>query len=118
MLRSNAAKSAAAVAGALTLVACAMTRPAAIVGPQGVMLGSVSENLSGGSFLVVQDGLRCAGSYDASSGTATTAFSIRCNDGRKGSGFVTQHLGQTTGRVRFSDGYEAELIFGDAAASY
>ena len=104
-----------------TLSACSVTKPVVIVGEEGIMRGHATATLfSGGSFEVSNDKMVCAGSYDSLSMSPTITMIVQCNDGRKGIATVTRDLSGESGhgRVRLSDGMEADLIFGDAAASF
>lgn len=47
-------------------------------------------------------------------------MAVQCNDGRKGIITATRQLDgmNGSGRVRLSDGTEADFIFGDAATTF
>jgi hypothetical protein len=97
------------------------TVPVAVIGAKGQILrGTATAAVSGGSFSVTDGKLTCAGSYNALDMGVTISMPVQCNDGRKGIITATRNSDGMSGagRVRLSDGMEADFIFGDAAASF
>ena len=92
----------------------------AVISKDGVMRGTVTATLSGGSFRVSDQKNVCVGSYDSITTNPIISMVVQCDDGRKGIAVVTRDPGGTSGhgRVRMNDGTEADLIFGDAAAGF
>jgi hypothetical protein len=113
-----------AVATCLTvfLTGCSITRPVAVIGAKGQILrGTATASLTGsGTFSVTDGKLTCSGSYNALDQSLTIAMPVLCNDGRKGIITATRQLDglNGSGRVRLTDGTEADFIFGDAAAAF
>ena len=99
---------------------CAITKPVAVVSKEGIMRGTATATLSGGSFRVSDYKKVCVGSYDSLDTSSTISMVIQCDDGRKGIAIVTRDPSGLSGhgRVRMNDGTEADLIFGDAAAGF
>ena len=99
---------------------CAITKPVAVVSKEGIMRGTATATLSGGSFRVSDDKKVCVGSYNSLDTSPTISMIVQCDDGRKGIAIVTRDQSGLSGhgRVRMNDGTEADLIFGDAAASF
>jgi hypothetical protein len=103
------------------LSACAITQPVAVIDQKGhIMRGTATASLTGGSFQVTNGKDTCAGSYDSLDESTTISMPVLCSDGRKGIVTATRdNSGQSgSGRVRMSDGTEADFIFGPAAASF
>ena len=102
----------------LLVSGCAITMPIAVVSKDGIMRGTATATLSGGSFRVSDDKKVCTGSYDSLDTNPTISMVVQCDDGKKGIAIVTRDRSGLSGhgRVRLSDGTEADLIFGDAAA--
>lgn len=94
-----------------------ITLPVAVVGDEGIMRGTATATMSGGDFQVSNKKTVCSGSYDSWDMNPTITMVIQCNDNRKGIAIVTRDPSGMSGhgRVRMSDGYEADLIFGTAA---
>lgn len=104
----------------LLLGGCAITKPVAVVSKDGVMRGTATSSLSGGTFRVSNTTKVCSGSYDSLDSSPTITMIVQCDDGKKGFAIVTRDRSGLSGhgRVRMNDGTEADLIFGDAAASF
>jgi hypothetical protein len=101
--------------------ACTVTQPVAVIGMNGQTLrGTTTASLSGGSFTVTDGKLTCGGSYNSLSLEQTITMPVLCSDGRKGIVIATRDsTGQSGfGRVRLTDGTEADFIFGPAAANF
>jgi hypothetical protein len=106
---------------AVTLGGCAVTVPVAVIGAKGQILrGTATAAMTGGSFSVTDGKLTCAGSYNSLDTGVTISMPVQCNDGRKGIITATRNSDGMSGagRVRLSDGMEADFIFGDAAATF
>jgi hypothetical protein len=85
---------------ALALAGCAITEPVAVVSegiPGGVMRGTTTAALSGGSFSVINGTLSCGGDYNALDQSPTISIPVLCNDGRKGIVTATRDYGGTSG---------------------
>lgn len=99
---------------------CAVTEPVAVISkgiPGGVMRGSATASLSGGSFNVSNGSLSCGGDYNALDQSPTISIPLLCNDGRKGIVTATRDYSGTSGGGHFtlSDGTTGDFIFGPAA---
>ena len=104
----------------LTVTACAITQPVTVIDQKShIMRGTATAALSGGTFQVTDGKVTCAGSYDSLDLSTTITMPVHCSDGRKGIVTATRdNSGQSgSGRIRMSDGKEADFIFGPAAAS-
>ena len=102
---------------AAQLAGCSMTIPVAVIGQNGMILrGENTVSLTGGSFSVTNGRLTCTGSYNAYNSSPTITIPIVCNDGRTGIAMATRDSSYSGGgKVRLSDGTEADFIFGEAA---
>lgn len=110
------------ICASVLLTGCSITRPVAVIGAKGQILrGTATASLTGsGTFSVTDGKLTCSGSYNALDQSLTISMPVFCNDGRKGIITATRQLDglNGSGRVRLSDGSEADFIFGDAAAAF
>lgn len=102
------------------IAACSHTFPVAVVSggvPGGIMRGSGTASLSGGTFSVSNGTLTCAGNYDATDTSQTITVPVLCNDGRKGLITATRNRSGIGGGGRFTlnDGTTGDFIFGEAA---
>ena len=110
-----------AVSIASTLVGCTVTVPVAVVTkavPGGIMRGSATAALSGGSFNVSSGKISCGGTYDALDTSPTISIPVLCTDGRKGIVTATRDNSGLGGGGTFTlnDGTTGSFIFGNAAA--
>jgi hypothetical protein len=110
----------ASVAALLGLCGCAVTEPVAVVSkgiPGGIMRGTTTAAISGGSFNVSNGTLSCGGTYNALDYSLTISAPVLCNDGRKGIITVTRDNSGMSGGGHFtlSDGTTGEFMFGAAA---
>ena len=101
--------------------ACSITEPVAVVSkavPGGILRGTTTAALSGGSFSVSNGTLSCGGTYNALDTSPTISIPILCNDGRKGIITATRDNSGTGGGGHFTlnDGSTGDFIFGDAAS--
>lgn len=105
----------------LCAVGCAACS-AAMIGSNGhVLRGTATAALNGsGTFSVTDGKLTCSGSYNALDKWVTISMPVLCNDGRKGIITATRQLDglNGSGRLRLSDGSEADFMFETAAASF
>jgi hypothetical protein len=102
----------------VALAGCAVTWPVAVISKNGQILrGTATASLTGGSFEATDGKLTCSGNYDALSESITLNAKVTCNDGRTGFAIVTRDRGlqSGSGRIRLSDGTEADFVFGAAA---
>ena len=111
------------IVGALLLSGCAaVTVPVAVIGQKGqIMRGTATAETTGGGTFSVTDGkLTCAGSYNSLDQNVIITMPVQCNDGRKGIITATRNSDglNGAGRVRFTDGSEADFIFGPQAATF
>jgi hypothetical protein len=100
---------------------CAVTLPVAVISKNGQILrGTTTASLEGGTFEATDGKLTCSGTYDALSQSVTLNAKVICNDGRTGFVIATRDRGgqRGSGRVRLSDGSEADFVFGNAAAAF
>lgn len=112
-------------ASAMSLASCAMTVPVAVISGKGdVMRGTSTASMAGGSFQVSGKlkGKKtdCSGTYDAFDTSVTISMPVRCSDGRRGFVIATRQANgiDGSGRVRLTDGTEADFVFGRAAAEF
>jgi hypothetical protein len=108
----------AAMGAAALLVGCSTTVPVAVIGQHGeIMRGTSTASLfSGGSFSVTDGKVTCSGSYNALNESQTITMPVLCTDGRRGIITATRDSAVSGGgKVRLSDGTEADFIFGEAA---
>lgn len=110
-----------AVASLLLHAGCSITQPVAVITTDGqVLRGSTTASMSGGTFEATNGRLTCAGTYDAFSQSVTLTAKVTCNDGRTGFVIATREAGLQSGagRIRLSDGSEADFVFGKAASAF
>jgi hypothetical protein len=101
--------------------ACTVTQPVAVISKSGqVLRGTVTAGLTSGSFTASDGRLTCGGGYDSLETSVTINVKITCNDGRTGFGIITRDAGgiSGSGRIRLTDGTEADVIFGPAAQGF
>ena len=110
------------VLAALPTLSCAtsITVPVAVVSkdvPGGIMQGTNTASLSGGSFEVSNGSLTCGGTYRLGNPSPTIAIPVLCNDGRKGLVTATRDYGGMSGGGHFTlhDGTTGDFAFGEAA---
>jgi hypothetical protein len=109
------------VAMAAALSGCSVTVPVAVISKDGQILrGTTTASLAGGEFHATDGKLTCGGTYDVNSGSITLNAKVTCSDGRTGFVIATRDRGgqSGSGRVRLSDGTEADFVFGNAAAAF
>jgi hypothetical protein len=99
------------------LSGCATTIPVAVIGQHGEILrGTNTFSIEGGSFSVTDGRLTCSGSYNALIESKTLTIPVICSDGRTGIATATRDTRMSGGgKIRLSDGMEADFIFGEAA---
>jgi hypothetical protein len=100
---------------------CSVTLPVAVISKDGqVLRGTTTASLSGGTFQATDGKLSCSGTYDSLSQSVTINAKVICSDGRTGFVIATRDRGgqSGSGRVRLSDGSEADFVFGNAAAAF
>jgi hypothetical protein len=102
------------------LVGCSLTEPVAVVSkdiPGGIMRGTTTASLSGGSFSVSNGELTCGGDYNSLDQSPTISIPILCSDGRKGIVTATRDYSGTSGGGHFTlnDGATGDFMFGAAA---
>jgi hypothetical protein len=105
---------------ALALAGCAVTEPVAVVSKGisgGVMRGTTTASLSGGSFSVSNGSLTCGGDYTALDTSLTISIPLLCTDGRKGIITATRDNSGMSGGGHFTlnDGTTGDFMFGAAA---
>jgi hypothetical protein len=105
---------------ALVLAGCAITEPVAVVGkgiPGGVMRGTTTASVSGGSFSVSNGSLTCGGDDNALDTSPTISIPVLCSDGRKGIITATRDNSGMSGGGGFTlnDGTTGDFMFGVAA---
>jgi hypothetical protein len=106
---------------ALVLAGCAITEPVAVVSkgiPGGIMRGTTTASLGGGSFSVSNETLTCGGDYNALDTSLTISIPVLCSDGRKGIVTATRDYSGMSGGGHFTlnDGTTGDFMFGAAAA--
>lgn len=105
----------------LLCTACSVTQPVAVIRQNGgVLKGTTTPSLAGGTFTATDGILTCSGTYDNDERSRTISFPVFCSDGRKGTVIATRGGDGTTGSgmVRMSDGEEAAFVFGPAANTF
>lgn len=103
------------------LVGCSVTLPVAVISKNGQILrGTTTASLNGGTFEATDGKLTCSGTYDSMTQSVTLNAKVACSDGRTGFVIATRDRGlqSGSGRVRLSDGSEADFVFGNAAAAF
>jgi hypothetical protein len=105
---------------ALVLAGCAITEPVAVVSkgiPGGIMRGTATASVSGGSFSVTNGALTCGGDYNAFDTSPTISIPVLCSDGRKGIVIATRDNSGMSGGGHFTlnDGTTGDFMFGTAA---
>ena len=108
------------LAAAFGLAGCAVTEPVAVVSPGvpgGIMRGTTTASLNGGSFSVSSGSLSCGGDYNAIDSSPTISIPVLCSDGRKGIISVTRDNSGLSGGGHFTlnDGTTGDFMFGTAA---
>lgn len=116
-------KIACAAALAFGLAGCSITVPVAVVGKGfegGVLKGTATAALTGGTFTATNGKLTCGGNYDALDTSTTITIPVLCNDGRKGIIIATRSNSGTAGGGTYtlSDGSNGNFIFGEAANTF
>lgn len=107
-------------ASAVVLAGCAITEPVAVVSkgiPGGIMRGTTTASVSGGSFRVSNGSLTCGGDYNALDTSPTISIPVLCSDGRKGIVTATRDSSGMSGGGHFTlnDGTTGDFMFGSAA---
>jgi hypothetical protein len=105
---------------ALALAACAITEFVAVVSrgiPGGIMRGTATASVSGGSFSVSNGSLTCGGDYSALDTSPTISIPVLCSDGRKGIVIATRDNSGMSGGGHFTlnDDTTGDFMFGTAA---
>jgi len=119
--KEDALRVAVIIAAALALAGCSTTVPVAVIGANGQILrGTATAAMDGGTFTATDGKLTCAGSYDSWDTSITISMPVHCSDGRKGLVMATRDASgmSGSGRIRLSDGSEADFVFGKAAAAF
>jgi hypothetical protein len=109
------------VALCAALGGCSVTVPVAVISKDGqVPRGTTTASLSGGSFQATDGKLTCSGTYDSLSQSVTINAKVLCSDGRTGLVIATRDRGgqSGSGRIRMTDGTEADFVFGNSAAAF
>ncbi|WP_284316478.1 hypothetical protein [Labrys miyagiensis] len=105
-----------------TIPGVARTLPVVVVseGLGGVLRGSVRVEQTQGSYVVSKGKLSCSGSYALATWTPRLPVSILCNDGRKGTAYVTNDQDKFSGKGNFTlnDGTKGEFVFGNETKKY
>lgn len=112
-------------AACMLLSGCGYTVPVAVISGNGdVMRGTATAALSGGSFQASGKlkgrETKCSGNYNAMDTSTTISMPVICNNGQKGIVIATRdNSGMSgSGRIRMTDGSEADFIFGNGAAAF
>jgi hypothetical protein len=100
---------------------CSITLPVAVVSkdiPGGILRGTTTASMSGGSFSVSNGTLSCGGDYNAVDRSPTISIPVLCNDGRKGIIIATRDNSGMSGGGHFTlnDGTTGDFMFGEAAS--
>jgi hypothetical protein len=110
-----------ALFGGLALLAlCLFAAGVAVVSkgiPGGIMRGTTTASLSGGSFSVSNGSFTCGGDYNALDTSPTISIPVLCSDGRKGIITATRDYSGMSGGGHFTlnDGTIGDFMFGTAA---
>lgn len=105
-------------AGALTLAACDVSHPVAVVGPgQTVYRGHATATfLEGGWFQATNGANSCQGRYTPSTEAQTVTFPVTCSNGLTGIGTATYDTPRSGGgHIVMQDGTRWKFIFGRGA---
>lgn len=103
----------------LTLAACDVTHPVAVVGQGQVLRGTATASFTqGGWFQATNGQVSCQGRYTLSPEPQTVTFPVSCTNGNKGIGTATYTTPtEGGGTVVMQDGSEWQFIFGRRALS-
>lgn len=88
------------------------------------MRGTATAALSGGSFQASGKlkgrETKCSGNYNAMDTSPTISMPVVCDNGQKGIVIATRDASgmSGSGRIRMTDGTEADFIFGNGAAAF
>lgn len=105
-------------AAAISLAACDVSHPVAVVGPaKTVYRGTATSTfVEGGWFQVSNGGNSCTGRYAPASETRTVTFPVRCSNGLTGVGTATYETPRAGGgEIIMQDGSTWRFIFGQGA---
>lgn len=114
---------------ALSLMAASLssciTVPVAVITDKGdVLRGTASTGIGNGTFQasgkVKGKETTCAGNYNSLDGSQTISIPVHCNNGQKGIVIATRDNSglSGSGRIRMTDGSQADFIFGSAANAF
>ena len=109
-----------AAAGLLTLAACDVAYPVAVVGPGNTIYrGSASAQFLEGGFFQAPNGASfCQGRYLPRSAGETSTFPVTCSNGLSGVGTARFEDGRSGGGfITMEDGTQWQFIFGRGALS-
>ncbi len=121
MARGMAVRRVVLFALTLALAGCAVTEPVAVVSkgiPGGIMRGTTTALLSGGSFSVSNGSRTCGGDYNDLDTSPTISIPVLCSDRRNGIIIATRDNNGMSGGGHFTlnDGTTGDFMFGGAAA--
>ena len=109
-----------AAAGLLTLAACDVAYPVAVVGPGNTIYrGSATAQFLEGGFFQASNGANfCQGRYLPRSAGETSTFPVTCSNGLSGVGTARFEDGRSGGGfITMEDGTQWQFIFGRGALS-
>lgn len=107
-----------ALASSLTLAACDVAYPVAVVGPSGtVYRGSATAQFLEGGFFQASNGANfCQGRYQPRRPGETSTFPVTCSNGLSGVGTARFEDGRSGGGfITMEDGTQWQFIFGRGA---
>lgn len=121
LLKSRLMACGLAVAAALSLAACDVAYPVAVVGENGAVFRGAATNtfLQGGQFHATNGDLVCQGRYTKQLDIQTVQFPVTCSNGLSGIGtahFETELRGG--GDIVMTDGSKWRFLFGQSAAGF
>ncbi|UWR21674.1 hypothetical protein [Sulfitobacter sp. S190] len=106
------------VAAALTLAACDVAHPVAVVGPDNtVFRGTATASfLDGGYFQATNGSTSCQGRYSPGQDSGMVTFPVSCSNGMTGIGKATYDSPRSGGgEITMRDGSRWKFIFGQGA---
>ena len=109
---------AAICAATLSLAACDVAYPVAVIGENGMIFRGTASNtfLEGGSFHATNGKSFCSGRFQQYRDITTVSFPVHCNNGLTGVGTAFfESATRGSGFVTMSDGSKWQFLFGQGA---
>ena len=110
-----------ALTAALLCWGCTNTQPVMMIGQYGQILrGSTTTTFSTITFTVSDGATTCTAGHDGMDTAPEITMALVCSDGRRGIATIQRQDGAKSGggTVRFSDGLQANFIYGPDARKF